>query len=246
MSEYPIGGCLPDPPDHRDVPLGAVLAAEPLPPSASVWDDRVAIRDQGSTSSCVGQAVATGLRLAYLRRGQPCPTLSARALYRLALGPSRDVVDGGTWIRACVAAARRVGAPGEVAHPGVQRILEPVSLGAAFDGADRWGVRRYYRIPSGDLTGVRRALAAGLPVVGGWQVGAAFTAYAGRGLVQPEQRTRGGHALCLVGYAEQDGDAFFAGVNSWGTAWGARGMFHASDSWVAQGGDLWALDVRQP
>jgi len=243
VSDFALG-CLPDPPDARDVPLGSVLARAELPAQASVWDDRVAIRDQGATSSCVGQAVATGLRLAYLRAGQPCPTLSARALYRLALGPSRDVRDGGTWLRACIAATRKIGSPSEAAHPGVQEILEPVPLGAAMDGADRWGARRYYRIESGDTDGIRRALAAGLPVVGGWLVGDAFMSYGGRGLVRPELRTLGGHALCLAGYATQAGEPWFSGVNSWGLAWGAGGMFHASEDWAALGRDLWALDVR--
>lgn len=239
-------GCLPDPEDARDLPLSAALPRAATPPHhASLWDDAAPVRDQGSTSSCVGQAVAMGLHLAHLKAGaRGCPVLSARAAYRYALGPSRDVADAGTWLRACVAAIRKIGIPSEAAWAGVRDVLAPVSLAAAHDGVDRWGLRGYYRIPKGDIGGVMLALAAGLPVVGGWQVGDRFLAYDGRGDVAPEADTRGGHALCLHGYDQAESVPRFWGVNSWGVGWGRTGHFSATSAWVASGADLWALDVR--
>ena len=41
---------------------------------------------------------------------------------------------------------------------------------------------------------------------------------------------RGGHAVCLVGYAQEH----FIVRNSWGTRWGDAGSAYASDAYAEQ------------
>lgn len=236
-------GCLPDPPDTRDLPLSARLGGTVgVPPSATVWDTSCRVKDQRATNSCVGQAVSQALRLGHIRAGTDCPELAARAVYRMALTSDGSTRDDGTWLRSAVRAVTKIGAPPEAACPfSVSGILEPLPLSVVHSGYDRHGARGYYRVASGDTDGIRVALAAGFPVVGGWQVGEAFLGYDGSGLVDVESGPpRGGHALCLHGY---DG-ARFRGVNSWGIYWGRGGHFDATERWVAKATDVWALDVR--
>ncbi len=233
-------GCKRDLHDARDLLLAARLAPATLPLSATVWSSAARVKDQGRTSSCVGQAVSQALRLAYLHQGQQCPDLSARACYRLALSVDGADADHGTYLRSGVRGAQKLGSPTEAAWPFSARdITAQLSLAAVHSGHDQHGLRGYYRIPSGNVDGVRQALAAGFPVVAGWDVGPAFMANRGAAAVDVESESLGGHALCLHSYSDQ----IFSGVNSWGTAWGAGGHFTATERWVASAHDVWALDV---
>jgi hypothetical protein len=209
----------------------------------SLWDPRCAVKDQGQTSSCVGQAFSQGLRLAYLWNGIDCPELSAEFVYffgRLEHGGEHD--DSGTYLRAGAAAVKKLGAADEASWPfDPVRVNDQPNLRALHSAYDRKGLKGYYRIPSGDVDGVRKALAAGCPVVAGWQVSEQFLYW--RGGVVPEQIEDivGGHALCLFGYRS---DGTFEGVNSWGTGWGdLGGLFVASELFTRQAQDVWALEV---
>lgn len=237
-------GCRPDPHDPRDRPLGALLPSLDAPPfSASVMDPRVVAKQQLRTSSCVGQGTSQGLRLGRLKAGEDCPELSARFIYRAALTAEHATTDDGTHIRSAIKVVQTLGCATEAAFPfSEQDILAPITLAAAHDAADRYGLRGYYRIYASDVVGVKRAIAAGYPVVAGWTVTQAFEDWRGGDpigvLTDP---VLGGHCMCIVAYA---GDVFDL-LNSWGIGWGRNGHALVTSDFVATAFDMWALDVRE-
>jgi C1A family cysteine protease len=189
----------------------------------------------------VGQAVAQALRLSYLARNVACPELSARSVYRLARNIDGTETDGGTYLRSGCYAVQRLGCATEEACPFSEAgISDQLPFRALHSSFDRGGTRRYYRIAAGNTDAVRRAIAAGFPVVGGWSVDAAFVQSDGIALTDAIRGAIvGGHAMTIVGY---DSKAFTV-LGSWGDDYGVRGRIRATDGFVAQGTDLWAIDT---
>lgn len=234
-----------DPADERDLRFGVAVAkaaAAPLPESASVEHPKALPRDQGQTSSCTGQAVSQAVRLAYLHRGVECPELSALdCYYRGRAEYGGESVDDGSYLRTVIKAVVRGGIANEAAWPfsefDVNRNPNMLARRSAFD---RRGVRGYYRLDSGDVQAVRRAIAAGFPVVGGWMVDERFLDWDGSGVISGQMSPVGGHAVCLTSYAA---DGTFRFLNSWSTSWGKGGLGVCDETFVAAGIDLWSLDV---
>ena len=238
-------GCIPDLPDPRDLPFSAIRSAlaPAIPLAASVDDPRVLIKDQTITSSCVGQAWAVGIRLAYLKAGVACPDLSALFLYRLARTLDGEDRDDGTYLRSAARVAMKLGAAREADFPfDAAKVNDAIGLGALHSGHDLRGIRGYYRIDTGDVDGVRLAIANGYPVVAGWDVDQTFMDWDGRRPIPGTLgRVLGGHALALYGYEE---DGTFGFRNSWGIGWGRAGHGVATEAWVARARDVWAVDVE--
>jgi hypothetical protein len=241
-------GYLPDAPDERDAKLSArlgALAESPPPPSESVLHPSVGPKDQESTSSCTGQSGAQAALLAYLRAGVACPELSA--LFPYFMGRAEyggQSTDDGSYLRAVIKAIVRLGIPPESAWPMIAaRVNVQPEPNAYRQAYDRKGVRGYHRIESGDVDGVRRAIAAGFPVIGGWQVGEDFVNWNGQGVISGQPRIVGGHAM-VIGAYESDGT--FKLLNSWGWGWGRGGYAVVDEMFIAAVQDAWAVDVVAP
>jgi len=240
-------GYLRDPEDSRDHPIGALLGGlydSPPPTSASVQRPEVQPRDQGPTNSCTGQAWSQALRIAFLVAGRPCPELSALHNYfwsRAQWGGERH--DGGSFLRTGGKGVIQAGCSTEAAWPfNPELVNHRPSWAADRSGHDFRGVRGYYRIPTGDVDGVRRAIAAGHPVVGGWDVDNAFVNFDGHGAIDaPSGEIVGGHALVIESYSA---DGLFRLLNSWGSSWGEAGRASVTEAWVGSGSDLWAVAVN--
>jgi hypothetical protein len=238
-------GYLPDPEDARDRPFAAKLgrfSESPPPASASLERADVRPKDQGGTSSCTGQAVSQAVRLAYLHKGVPCVELSALDVYyrgRAEYGGQHS--DDGSYLRSVVSATKQGGIADERTWPfsGYEVNRNPNML-ARQSAFDRRGTRGYFRIDSGDVDGVRRAIAAGYPVVGGWQVDQRFLEYDGAGVISGQMVSLGGHAVCLTSYAA---DGTFRFINSWNHTWGRSGFGVCDDMFVAAAQDVWAIEV---
>ncbi len=238
-------GYLRDPEDSRDHPFSLKLgsfAASPPPPSAILERADVRPKDQGTTSSCTGQAVSQAVRLAFLNRGVPCPELSALDVYyrgRAEYGGQGS--DDGSYLRSVIGATKQGGIADERAWPfseyDVNRNPNMLARQSAFD---RKGTRGYYRIDGGDIDGVRRAIAAGYPVVGGWQVGQAFLDWNGQGVISGQVMPIGGHAMPIVSYAA---DGTFRLLNSWGLSYGRSGYAVVDEMFVSAVDDCWAIEV---
>ena len=243
-----VAGCKRDTPDARDRPLGALRLSSSVPTSASVAHPCVVARDQGGTASCVGFAWAQALELAWAQQGVLTGDLSPLAIYFWARSYDRTVgFDCGTYLRSAARAVGKFGVPSEELHPfSFLRVNRSPSWRAYRDGYDRGGVRGYYRITgsaAAKLAGVKQALANGLPVVGGWDIDAAFTDPRGPGLVDRcSGSIIGGHAMAITGYGD-DGNLTL--LNSWGRSWRERGSVRVTPAFVTAAHDLWAIKVTE-
>jgi hypothetical protein len=235
-----------DPEDSRDFRMGALLGAledSPPPASASVAHPLVGPKDQRGSSACVGFSWSIALRLSFLREGVNCPDLSPLFLYFAARGEHGDQgVDAGSYLRAGGAAATKYGASDEASWAfSMLRVNKSPSFGAFRSAFDRRGRRGYFRVPSGNVDAVRRAIAAGHPVVGGWNIGASFLDWDGRGAIDQQRgEIVGGHAICLDSYTAE---GTFSGPGSWGIGWGRSGRHVLTEALVRDGVDLWIVDV---
>lgn len=233
----------PDVPDPRDRPFAAHPAsAASIPAAASVDVASVHPKNQLQTSSCVGNAWSQALRLAYLATGVECPELSALYVYRIARNIDGTTGDDGSFLRSGAQAVQKLGCAPESEWPFAEsKIADQPTFQMEHAAFDRDGVRRYYRIAAGDTNGVRKAIAAKLPVVAGWDVDNAFCSSDGTQLidVQNQADIAGGHAIAIVGYRA---DGTFDLINSWGQ-WGHNGRFRVTEGFMAAGTDLWALSL---
>lgn len=231
--------------DPRDQHLGVLLGAQattPPPPSADLRNSAVKAKDQGNTSSCTGQSTSQALRLAYLHAKVSCPELSALTIYYWGRAESGEQdTDGGSYLRDVIQGVKRFGCADEATWPFHEERVNVGPNPTAYRNAyDRRGPRAYYRVPP-NPDDVRRAIAAGYPVVGGWQVSQSFMDWDGHGAIGAQTvNILGGHAMPICAY---DPSGFWL-LNSWGTGWGRDGGYAlVSEDFIRQGTDLWAIDL---
>lgn len=242
-------GWLPDELDPRDMKLREVAealgmpGATALPSAVNLRHPAIAARDQDGTEACVGFAWAQGLELAYAERGMLTGDLSPSWIYFLGRASrGRAGLDAGMQLRDAAKAVVRFGCASEESCPFLPRKINLSPTWTAYRNAyDRKGVKGYYRIEAGDTEAVRIALAAGRPVVGGFQVDQSFVNFRGGNVFgQCRGEILGGHAVCLLGYDAQS----FTLINSWTERWGDGGYARVSPAFVEHGADLWAIDVH--
>jgi hypothetical protein len=243
-------GYRPDPTDERDQPLGALALSGDLPITVSHRALVSTVLNQGSTKSCVGHSLAAGLELALRLDGAPAFAVSPWAVWFWArAAEGEEKLDDGTHIRTAMKQVQGLGIPPESlwgrtpkrARPPHDKAPPFACLRAA---AKYRGLRGYYRIGSGDTTGIRRALAAGKPVVFGMDVSRTFTQPLGPLVIGDDpDDSIGGHAMCCVGYRAVDGKDCFEILNSWGKKWRSDGFAFVTERRMAQARDVWALDV---
>lgn len=245
-------GYKPDPPDPRDKTIHELAATganflpvgSELPSQASVAEAKVGIRHQGQTSSCVGFALSTAVRLAHIKDGRNVPELSPSFVYYIGRKDHQDkVTDKGTHIRSALKGIIRVGVPEERHWPfDPKKINRPPTWGAYRHGHDNGGVRGYYRIPRFKPDLIRLAIASQRPVVAGFLVDRAFVKNKGPSEITTPMDKKsivGGHAMVIEAY---DGDRFTL-HNSWGTGWRNGGRVKVSSEFIKGAYDIWAIDT---
>jgi len=251
-SRVPRFGYRPDPVDERDRMLASLGLSTDVPLEATVIRRPISIKNQLNTGSCVGQAVAQAVDLAIVGDDTKSQDRSALFVYYNSRKESGDdtIVDNGTYLRTAIKSVQKFGVCPEPAWPfSVSKVNRMPVWNAYRTAHDLRGIRGYYRIDSGDLADVKRAIASGRPVVAGWQVDAAFKAYRGGGVVVGAQHEPfvGGHAMVIVAYKAAPyggiGSSLWTIPNSWGTGWGDNGLATVNDSFMRQARDLWAVDV---
>jgi C1A family cysteine protease len=249
-------GLIPDRPDPRDYLLHEHVALASVPTLPASVDLRTTgnlddpVFEQGALGSCTANAIASALM--YVQR---TTKLSANVTpARLAIYYWERLIEGSTAEDA--GAELRDGLKVVAGKPGYVDEAEwpyDISRFAVAPGptvvvdAARDRVTKYLRVPI-SRDSMRQALAAGFPVVVGFQVfNAIESAEVARTGVLPMPGPRdqpiAGHAVLLVGYDDRSG--LWTCRNSWGPDWGQGGYFtvpygyldnpaYASDFWTIQ------------
>lgn len=227
-------GWRPDLPDFRDYPLTKKMSineARALPRKASFRDKMSPVRDQGNSNACTG--FSTAAAISYLRtldKDKRNPEHSPLFSYYQGRFLEDEVnltwvkLDPGAYIRLVVKGINKFGTPPESSWPtNLAKITKKPTL-TAYNAAGRWKLGSYYRCAGG--LEVLNALAAGLPVVGGFSCySSMFTDEVQKSgnvpMPSKDDVFYGGHAVCFVGYDQDAGRITFK--NSWGPDWGDHG-----------------------
>ena len=217
---------------HRHI--GQLVGAAPIgaPTSLDYSSLLRQIPDQGSSSSCVGQAFATSIYLHAQITAQPIPRPSAKAIYdaaRLLDAPRDAMADFGSRPRSAILGMQDFGLVAEDRWPlTADNVNVPPPLDVWQHGLGQL-LTGWYRIASGEGAAmlVRSALTRGfcptfaMPVDVDYQNVSDGTVYNGL-----YRSSVGSHMQCIDGF----GDGWLLVANSWGSSWGVRGHARLSDA----------------
>lgn len=200
------------------------------------------IPDQGSTSSCVGQAFTISVWLVARVMGITLPWPSAKAIYDFARAedsPYVKLLDAGSRPLAAIRCMVEMGLVAETDWPIMVNadgstninIRPPLDV---YQQALGYRVGDYYRIPSGPGASalIDRALAAGKMPVFAMPVDEAYERW-DTGAVYPGRKgtSLGGHMQCIAG----NGDGHKKIVSSWGTTHGSSGIVKIASDYFDSG-----------
>ena len=219
-----------------------VDAAPPIPSSKDLRAAWWSINDQGATGSCVGWATADAvLRWHFVKAGKlpEKMLLSPRFIWMAAKEtdpdisrPTTFIEDEGTSLKTALDIARKFGAVTDATLPFASGKLYPSDAKTFYAIAATRKILAYFNLDT-DLSRWRTWLATQGPILTRLNVDRTWdNASATRGVLDTYQanRTRGGHAVALVGYTP---DSFIV-RNSWGTSWGDKGFGYASLSYAQE------------
>jgi len=236
-------GCLKDPLDLRDIPMGLVLPAVTIPVSFDFTKLMSPVRNQGSEGTCVAFASVVGLKeFQDKKEYRKLVRLSPRFLYNLCKKFDDIPFEDGTYPRIAMKVLLNYGVCHESFWPYIPKKKGHPRAGADKD-ALKFKIKAYARIKS--QLEMKRSLLVNGPFVAGVQVFNSWFAKGveGSGLVPMPKRNDnsvGGHAICIVGY--DDKSSIFKFKNSWGANWGSDGYGYlpyeymkkyCSDAWSA-------------
>ena len=228
-------GYKPDAADERDYKYGAAAAPD-LPGELSTAPDLSSyvgrVRDQGSTSSCVGQALAAAIEITSLARDGAPLHASAQWLYTVAREAEgrKTIADDGSFPRLAMQAANLRGVLPERSFPfSAETIEQRPAPSASVSAYDLRGLR-FYRVDSYGserVDALDDALRRGCAVLFGGPVSAQYQHNEGDP-IDTMGTSIGGHMQCLV----RCGTSPLV-LNSWGVLWGDRGYSHWTRDLVA-------------
>jgi len=228
-------GCLKDPRDLRDIPMGLVLPAIPLPAKIDYSTDMTPVRDQGDEGTCVAFASVVGVK-EYQDSKEYKKTigLSPRHLYKLCKQNDGIPEEEGTYPRVAMKMLLNFGTPPENYWP-----YKPHQTDKPKPGADaaavKYKVKAYARLKT--VLEMKRSLVINGPFVAGVDVYESwFTDKASKtGLIPMPKKSdqyQGGHAICIVGY--DDAKKLFKFKNSWGDDWAVAGYGYLTYDYMKQ------------
>ena len=230
-----VYGWTKDKADSRDKTYAAhrfsAEAPVQLPPVVDLAGLLPVAYDQGQLGSCTANAIAGALQ--FLQAKQKAPenfTPSRLFIYyleRMMEGTCNE--DAGAQIRDGVKAVHTFGAPPEAVWPYDVTKFKKRPPFSAFREGRKHQALDYFRVDWKSLHEVKACLAAGFPIVFGFQVYESFeTEQVSQSGVMPvpdvvHEANLGGHAVLAVGYSDPLQAVLVR--NSWGEHWGIRGDF---------------------
>jgi len=200
------------------------------------------INNQLNTGSCVGWATADGVvryHMVTAGRLEKNSLLSPRFVWmssketdEYAARPETFIEGAGTSLKAAMDICRKYGVvPDSLLPFKVETLMFSGSENAFFATAAQRKIASYFNLMK-NLQQWKNWLATQGPILAGLSVDATWdNAAATQGKLdafQPDT-TRGGHAVCIVGYTA---DRFII-RNSWGPTWGDKGFGYASAQYIS-------------
>ena len=223
--------------------VAAGIVAPQIPSSIDLRDDSWwPIGDQGQTGSCVGWACADSLLKWHFVKNQLITKNdfpSVRFIWMAAKETDDDtafattfIESAGTSLKTALDVARNYGSVLEADLP-FNGALSPLSQEAFYTLAALKKIKSYIDLttPGDKLNNIRQWIANNGPVMVRLEIDSTWdnVGVDGKLDVYNAINTRGGHAVCLVGYTPD----YFIVRNSWGTIlWGDKGYGYASNDYT--------------
>jgi len=191
---------------------------------------------QGSTNSCVAQAIAAAIEITERQTFGVSETPARRQMYYNSRSMhGAETRDNGTYLRLSGKALFKMGVCSEKHCPfSKRRINQQPSYGAYMRGHGRRGAKYVFLTgrESRRVDEIVSSLRAGYPVLFGTEVTRDYLRNAGPHMVdRPEASDKlvGGHAQLITGVRRDGGSLQFRVRNSWGVNWRDGGHV-----WMAQ------------
>jgi len=218
-------------------------AATALPSKVNLFELMGPVRDQGDRSTCVAFALCAAFEAAYALKSAAL-TLSPQYLYYVCKETDGAPEGRGTTVAAGSAALQNTGDCLDPSWPYDVHVEGDEGQGPPPAGVDREAAE--HRMPGfvtlaptsvQDIKGelfAKHAVAFAVPVFDSWTLNAQVAATGDITMPIPAEIRSGGHAMCLVGYEDDDpsnttpspGGGVFIVRNSWGTtAWGVHNRY---------------------
>ncbi|QIP16285.1 C1 family peptidase [Spirosoma aureum] len=232
-------GLLLDDAGYEQVPYQEIVTKEKLPSQVSFESFCPAVQAQGAYSTCTGFACGYYLRtiLEAKSRQITAPTdinklaFSPGYLYEKAKSDRDYACTEGVYLSKVFSILKEVGVVPfrHFPYPACGQQTVPVDAVAS-----RYRIREYERLfnvqdeEPQKIYNLKKALAAGSPVVVGMVVPASFF-FAGKVWKpasgdDPKDKRLKGHALCIIGYDDKRHGGAFRVINSFGKAWADGGF----------------------
>lgn len=228
-------GCLKDPKDLRDIPMGLVLPPIPLPPKINYTKTMTPVRDQGDEGTCVAFASVVGVKeYQDTKEYKKMIELSPRYLYSLCKKNDGDPDTEGTYPRVAMKMLLKHGTSPETFWPYSPHQTDKPKTGAS-KAALKYRVKAYARLKT--ILEMKRSLVINGPFLAGVDV---YDSWFNKkvdktGLIpmpKKKDQYQGGHAICIAGY--DDVKKLFKFKNSWGPSWGDTGFGYLSYDYMRQ------------
>lgn len=223
------------------ISVGVVSLLKAIPNEVDLREKWWPVDSQGSTGACVGYATAYGmLRWHYVNAKWISETQkpSARFIWmanketdQITSYPTTFLELSGTQTKLALGVARKYGCVLEEDLP-IKGSLASLTRAAFYTKAARLRIASYHNLGQ-DLDNWRQWLASHGPILTRLNVDETWDkARLTNGRLETYQpnTTRGGHAVCLVGYTPDH----FIVRNSWGEDWGDDGFGYASNTYAAE------------
>jgi len=236
-------GCLKDPPDLRDIPMGLVLPPVPVPKALDYTLEMSPVRNQGDEGTCVAFASVVGVKeYEDSKEYRKLIQLSPRYVYNLCKKLDGAPGQEGTYPRVAMKVLLHYGVCPESLWPYRPHQKDKPKKNAEIL-ARRYRIKAYARLK--DLDEMKRSLMVNGPFLAGVKV---FSSWMNKkvqktGFIPMPKKGEeflGGHAVCIVGFNDKNG--LFKFKNSWGRQWADKGygylpyryiQLYCSDAWSA-------------
>lgn len=226
-------GCHKDPEDLRDIPMGLVLPAVPIPKMVDYVTKMSPVRNQGDEGTCVAFASVVGVKEYQDKKEYRRPVqLSPRYLYYLCKKVDGQPYLEGTYPRIAMKILAKYGVAEESCWP-YKPFQKDHPCASADKEAKRYRIKAYARLHT--LMEMKRSLVINGPFLAGVKV---FKGWFSKRVIESgliplpgkNEQTVGGHAVCIAGF--DDVKQTFKFKNSWGRSWADKGYGYLSYAYI--------------